>query len=367
LKWVPARQFIQSPSNIRFLRNSIFILRLLAIGFLWQEAPCSFLNRPERRIHLRKYTTITEINQMHNSGFIKVHLLKKRFLMILAFGSASYLCMAQGISDTTSPKNNHQTIVRRAPWFVERFKIAAGLFVPINNTNIQVSNTSGNIGTDINFESDLGFKRSLGTILADFQWRSSRRSRFDLSFCIVDRNSTYTLKKDITFGNDVYHLNTSVNAFVNTNIYRFSYGYAVLEEPKYEAGLMIGTHIVTADVGMGINGANINATVHDAFNVTAPLPDLGIWGGYAFSPRWAVNAEFGYLGLTVDNITGRILEANAVVIFKIIRNLDVALGYTGLNFKVNATKEKFSGNLMWGYNGPSLTAMFSFGHRPWTH
>src|SRR4051812_9989965 len=50
-----------------------------------------------------------------------------------------------------------------APWFVERFKISAGFFVPISNTSIEVSNKQGNNGTDIDFEDDLGFKRSAET------------------------------------------------------------------------------------------------------------------------------------------------------------------------------------------------------------
>ena len=39
---------------------------------------------------------------------------------------------------------------------------------------------------------------------------------------------------------------------VNTAIFQFSYGYAFFLNPRFEAGLAIGAHIVGSKVGMGI-------------------------------------------------------------------------------------------------------------------
>ena len=39
-----------------------------------------------------------------------------------------------------------------APWWVEKFKLTAGLFVPINNTKIQVEASGSAAGTDIDFQ-----------------------------------------------------------------------------------------------------------------------------------------------------------------------------------------------------------------------
>ncbi len=254
---------------------------------------------------------------------------------------------------------------REAPWFVERFKVSVGGFLALNNTDIEVNGSNGNIGTNINFENDLGFNKYSTTFLGDIQWRASSRSRFDISYIGISRSADYTLQKTVQFGNHTYDVDATVSAFFNTNITRFSYGYAILSTPTYEAGLLIGAHVVKISTGIGANGANFSGGVSDDFGVTAPLPDFGIWGGVALGPNWALNGEFDYLSLTIDGITGRILAYNGSVSFRPIHNLSFTAGYTGLNFTVDAVRNKFDGYLKWGYNGPTLTATFSFGRKSW--
>ena len=258
-----------------------------------------------------------------------------------------------------------QSKVRTAPWYVQKFSVSAGFFFAINNTDVQVNGTGGRLGTDINFESDLGFNKTSSSFLGDFQWRSSSRSRFDLSFIWLDRSSSYTLQKTFNFGNHTYNADASVNAFFNTSIYRFSYGYAIFSEEDWELGLMIGLHIVKFSTGISAIGANVSGSVSDDFGITAPLPDAGIWGGYAIDNQWAIIGELGYLKLTIDNITGRILAGNLGVTYRAIDNLRFALSYTNFNVKVNAHKTYFDGQLKWGYNGPSLTATYTFGQKGW--
>jgi hypothetical protein len=279
-------------------------------------------------------------------------------------------CWGQSLASVENPLENagrsdKPKHIRIAPWYVERFKVTAGFFLPVNNTNIRVDGSQGRIGTDIDFENDLGFQTTTSTFLADFQWRASSRSRFDLSYYHINRSSNHTLDKTIYFGNDTFNINTNIHAFFNTDIYRFSYGYAILSDPKYEVGLLIGAHVIGLSVGMGVNGQNVNAEVSQDYKITAPLPDFGIWGGYAFSGRWAINAEFNWLNVTIDNINGRILGGNISVMYKIINHLTASVGYTGLNFKVDAESKHLDGQLKWGYNGPALTAAYTFGHKGW--
>jgi hypothetical protein len=254
-----------------------------------------------------------------------------------------------------------------APWWVQKFKLTGGLFVPVNSTKIQVGANGGADGTDIDFQKDLGFGATVSTFTASFQYRLSRRSRFNLSFFDMNRSSTHTLQKEIDFNDQTYPINASVNAYFNTAIYQFSYGYAIIEKPTYEVGVMIGAHTVGAKSGISLNGTSAGASVSNNFGFTAPLPDLGIWGGYAFSDRFAANLDFDYLSLTVDAINGRILSYNMIFTYKLIRQLDLSLAYSGLNFNVKTTKKDVTGDFKWGYNGPSLTASFSFGEKSWVN
>jgi len=254
-----------------------------------------------------------------------------------------------------------------APWWVEKFKLSAGLFVPVNNTNIQVGANGSAQGRDIDFEKDLGLGATSLTFLANAQWRISRRSRINLGYFNISRTATHTLQRDITFDSTTYHVNASVNTYFNTAIYQFSYGYAFIEKPTYEVGILIGAHTVGAKAGISLNGANIGASTDNNFGFTAPLPDFGVWGGYAFTNRFAVNLDFDYLSLTVDNVDGSLVAYNLIFSYKLIRQLDLSLSYSGLNFNVSTTKKNVTGDFKWGYNGPSLGVSFSFGKKSWSN
>lgn len=252
-----------------------------------------------------------------------------------------------------------------APWFVQRYKVAVGGFVPINNTQIEVGNKDGSFGTTIDFENDLGYSKTTGTFLGDLQWRISRRSRLDFSYYHIDRSSSHRLQRNIEFKDHVYPVNASANSYFNTDIFRLSYGYAFFSRPKFEAGMLVGAHIVKAGVGLSAVGTSGNIDVSDDFGFTAPLPDVGIWGGYVIAPRWSINGEISYLALKVDNIDGRLINYNIAVMYEVLSHFTLALGYTGLNFRVDVDKDKFKGFFKWGYNGPSLVAAYTFGKKKW--
>jgi len=286
--------------------------------------------------------------------------MKTVFLVLLFFSGLSH-----SFAQNTDPKQKEKEKII-LPWFVERFKVSAGAFYVVNNTNIKVT-LKDNSGTNVDYEKDLGLDRQIGTFLANFQWQISRRSRVMLNYFGVKRSSDHTLDRDIIFEDNTYHASSNVHSFFNTTIYQFSYGYAVISKPTFEAGLSIGTHIVNASSGISTNSENGGVSSQNSFGFTAPLPDLGIWGGWAVSNRFAVNADISYFGLTMNNKNGRLLAFNLNVAYKLLDQLNLTLGYTGLDFKLDIFRPDVTGNFKWGYNGPSLAAVFSFGKKSWKH
>jgi len=282
------------------------------------------------------------------------------FLICLAI-----LVYQQGFSQSAKEEMKKEL---KAPWFVEKYRASIGGFIPVSNTNLQVSATGANhtIGTDIDFEDDLGFNRTSETFLADFQYSLTRRSRFDLSYTQLNRTATKTLQKDIIFDEDTFHVNNQTAAFFNTGIYRFSYGYSIITNTKFEIGLLFGFHILHANAGLSSVGNSANLALSKDFGFTAPLPDFGIWGGYAFSDRWSVNGEFDYFSIKIGDIKGEIVGAQLGVTFRAYKKLDIIAGYSGFHFNVNVSKPHAYGSLSWGYSGPSLAVSYSFGKKGWS-
>lgn len=249
----------------------------------------------------------------------------------------------------------------QAPWFVRRFHFESGLFIPFNNTNVRVGTNSGAYATDIDFENELGFNPSSFSAFANFQWHISRRSKLKLSYFNLRRSSDHSLDKTIVFADHTFPLYAEVNAFFNTHIAQISYGYSILSRPKYELGVMIGAHVLNVNVGVGLNTSIGSVAYSSDYNFTAPLPDIGVYGGYAISDQWAVNAELGYLAAKIDNIDGKIINYNVSVLYKPFPNLGFSANFTGLNFELDAEGKHMNGFLKWGYNGPSLAATYTFG------
>ena len=260
-----------------------------------------------------------------------------------------------------APDEQNDYDVEELPWYRRRFKFTAGAFMPINNTEIRVGNSSGSIGTEIDLEDDLGFTESTASFLASFEWRVSRRSRFNLEYFYLNRDATKTIDKDIEFGDEVYPLNARVSAFFDTQIIRFAYSYAILSKPKYEAGLLVGAHVLLGDMGLKVEANGQSAEVRDNFDFTAPLPDVGIWGEFVISKRFGAYVNVNYLSAKIDNVDGSIISYNASVLYNVYKNFNLTAGYTGLTFDLDVENDQRNGYIKWGYNGPSITASYNFG------
>lgn len=268
------------------------------------------------------------------------------------------------VTDSTKVKQETVTDSEAAtlPWHARRFRVMAGTFFPVNNTNVRVAGNNGNVATDIDLEDDLGFKDNTTSFYANAMWRASKRSRFELEYFYLNRESTKTLEKEITFKDHTYQASATVNAYFNTTISRFAYGYAILCKPKYEVGLLVGTHLMFIDLGIQLDTSIVSAGVSDKFKVTAPLPDLGLWSEVVITKRLGLYVNANYLSAKVDNIEGKILSYNVSLLYNVYQNLSLTAGYSGLDIDVDIMKDRVNGSLNWGYNGPSIAATYTFGN-----
>lgn len=286
-------------------------------------------------------------------------------LNLFLFTVNAQTSIPQAVGDSIFNSNNNDNMHQEpelGSWLKHRFKVKAGVFFPLNNTNVKVDGANGNIGTEIDFEDDLGFTGYSSSFIADLNWRVSRRSTVAFEYYYLGRKSTKTLDREINFGDNTYPLNAEVSAFFNTQIARFSYGYAFISKPKIEAGVLIGAHFLISDVGLRLESNFIeDREIKNNFDFVAPLPDIGLWGNFGIAKRMELFANANYFYIQVGDYTGSIISYSLSLSYNVYRNLDVELGYTGLNFEVDVEKQRLDGALKWGYNGPSLKLAYSFG------
>lgn len=261
----------------------------------------------------------------------------------------------------TQTDNLQNTTIGDLPWHNRRFKVSAGGFFPVNNTIVKIEGNNGNAGTAVDLEDDLGFSKSTASFLGTFDWRISKRSRLGFEYFVLDRTATKTLQREINFGDNTYEVNGRVRGTFNVQIARIAYGYAILSKPKYQAGLLVGAHVLFTDLGLELVGETQSIEKHDKFDFTAPLPDVGIWGEFVLGKRWGLYANVNYLAAQIDDTDGRIISYGLTVLYNVHNNFSLTAGYTGLNFRVDTIQERLNGYLKWGYNGPTIMAVYTFG------
>lgn len=260
-------------------------------------------------------------------------------------------------STIISPEDDHTLLF----WHRKRYKLSLGLYFPVNNTEVEVGSKNRDFGTNIDLEDDLGFDKETFSWVGSFQWRISRRSRLDLEYFYLNRESSYTIDREIEFGENTYPINARIYAFFDMQIARLSYGYAFISKPKYEVGAVLGIHTIFGKMGMGLETASNQAEVSDDFDFTAPLPDLGIWGDVVLSKKFGLFANASYLGVKIEDVKGRIISTNLSLLYNVYHNFNLTLGYTGMWIRVDVDKERMDGFFKWSYHGPMLTANYTFG------
>ncbi len=289
---------------------------------------------------------------------------KNRWICFISLCLCSLWMSAQGqnIVEKKDSIVQHPSSLSNKPWTVSRFSVRLGAFWAINTTDLGVS-LDGNHFTPISFEDDLNMDRNTYSGLFNFDARFGKHHRIDFSYFNIYRNKKLTLDKDIDFGKHTYPIDSYVKAYLNTNIFRLSYGYSFFSNPKFEVGALIGFHVMSFNIGMEFAGETLDLSQQDDVKFTAPLPDLGLWGTYAFHNRWAVSAELSYFYVKLKSldIDGRLLNANLYAQYKLNNHWEVALGYTGFDVLVNLDRKHLDGKFEWGYSGPVFEVAYKFG------
>jgi hypothetical protein len=234
------------------------------------------------------------------------------------------------------------------PW--KKFSIKLGGYVPIHDTNVRVDGKGGlGLGTEIDFENDLGLEEELSTYRIDAQWRFFDRHRLNFSFFDLTRDATTSLRRNTQIGDILFPTGDILNSKWEHKVYVASYTWSFLQTNKYEVGLNIGAHITRLKlqvVGQGIFG--LTAEV-DA--VTVPLPVLGLTGAYAFTPKLVLKTNVGAFYLKIDEYEGSLVNFDLDLEYNAWKYMGFGVGYNFFRLNLDLEADKFHGSLEYQYHG----------------
>ena len=92
----------------------------------------------------------------------------------------------------------------------------------------------------------------------------------------------------------------------------------------------------------------------------APLPTIGFYGSYAFTPRWLLSGRVDFFSLKYNDYDGSLVNVMAAVDYRFARNFGVGLGYRYVDYDLDVTKSSFTGGIKYEFSGPMLYLIGSF-------
>jgi hypothetical protein len=244
----------------------------------------------------------------------------------------------------------------------DKFMVSLGTFLLDTKTEISVNGSTGNSGTVVDLNRDLGLKDS-DRFRLDATWRFAPRHKIRALYFDTNQSKTKTLERSLTIGDTVYPASASLTAENSTTITELAYEYVFRKKENYELTGSLGVHRVEFNFvvsGRGNVGAQSAQFRRESAVAQAPLPVIGLRGLWEFSPSWYLDGQAQYFTLSFDGFDGDITDLRVGVTRMFGKRFGVGVGYNEFITDVGLDRNRFSGDLKWRYSGAQVFLTASF-------
>ena len=251
------------------------------------------------------------------------------FLLILSMFLISATVSAQ---DSKDASNYH-------PFLSDTIYLNLGVFNARNTATVGLG-----IGDVVGQEIDVTNTDSNASLA--LRWRYTENWSLWAQVWSTSNSTTATLTKDISFGDPeiTIRAGSKINLETDLDILRLFFGRSFFKKPQSEWGAGLGLHWMELGLNLtsdlqtdpptdkdGTHGASLKGGV--------PLPNLGIWYMYSWSPKWVTTVRADWLEIELGEYSGNMYDVSAGVNWQFSEHVGVGLAYQFFNFSaaVNGT------------------------------
>jgi len=273
---------------------------------------------------------------------MKAHIIHLFALLLMA--ALSGTVFAQKTDDSTGYH----------PFLSDKFHLGLGGFWPQKSFKIRVDGSDPT--EEIDFEEDLAYDESESTTSLNFRWRYSKNWSLWGQYWVVDSENSAILTEDIEWEDIIFEEGTFVSSGVDFSVVRIFLGRSFWNKPGHEFGAGGGIHWMEID--SFIEGQIITDTTtefrHESANTSLPLPNIGVWYMYSWSPRWLVDARLDWLSASVGKYSGGLWHAQGGIHYQISRTFGIGFAYSSFNVDADVDEGDWRGHIETEQNGPRL-------------
>jgi hypothetical protein len=257
--------------------------------------------------------------------------------------------------DKYKDKEQHQVLN-------SKFALSAGAFIPIQSIKLKVN---GEIADKFDFGKTFNLDDGKPTVYFKFDWRFKRMWRFTAEYFSIKASNTVTLDKKFEWEGITHEIGATLKGGYSFDMYRVMVSRVITKGFKYEWGIGIGFHAIETGAFVETKGSfddNNFESERQSVSVFLPLPNIGLWGIYAPSPKWSLLGRLDWLGLKWSSGTykGVLWDIEGKVNYNIIKNFGISAGYRYLSLDIDVQEKNWDGNVDLKFKGPVFGVFGNF-------
>jgi len=241
------------------------------------------------------------------------------------------------------------------PYLDQKFYLDVGVFFPTREVALTVDGSVAGSGDDIDFDEQLGLKKSVETFSINFGWRFGEKWQLEGQYFESSGRRDWVLEEDVEWGEVTFEQGSSIGGGQNFSVLRVFFARRFGSGDNYEFGVGAGLHWL--ELGAFIEGNAIisgggNEFRRETVSAAAPLPNIGAWYNYSFSPKWALTSRIDYLSANIGEYSGSLTNASVGVNYQMFEHVGFGLNYNYFNLDLSVDLSDWRGGIETKYEGP---------------
>ncbi len=239
-----------------------------------------------------------------------------------------------------------------------KYRISGGWLSNSANASVRLDSPRFGMGTEVDFEDDLGFKNTVGSVFVQVAWQFAAKHRLDLAYNDIERTSIKNITREIQFGDQTYPVNAKVGGKFGTRFINLTYRYALYRREGFEIGPSLTIPFLTATVGAGVETASGQVQKEEK-DVTVPAPLPGLFVSGRLHPKFYLQGNAQYMKATLFGVTVDMTDFRVQGVWLPTRHVGGGVAWSGNLASVSGSKEDvLQGRMEYGVNGPSIFVTF---------
>jgi hypothetical protein len=183
------------------------------------------------------------------------------------------------------------------------FKLA-GSWVGLSTEIRLDSDLTEGEGTTLNFEDDLDLGGSKTIPTLAFEWQIARKHKLGVRWQDINRDSSAQALTEIEWGDEIIPIDADVTLAFDITQAFIDYTYYPWVKDRWAAGFGIGLRWMDIQATLEYREDNENIEGSSDVKASAPLPYLYFEYRRLFSDKWRFITGFGWLYISIDDISG---------------------------------------------------------------